>query len=142
MTGSPLGDGVKWVNISSGSYARFKKKPWARDAVKAAFGVLANEENYPLVFHCIGGADRTGCLAMMVQVLCGVDEDEALKDWELTGCYTARLNFTHARTIDHFLSYLAEFPGATPEARMRAFLARCGVTDGQMDSVRRIMMEQ
>ena len=141
MTGSPLGDGVKWVNISSGSYARFRKLPWAREAVKKAFDVLADEANYPLVFHCIGGADRTGCLAMMVEVLCGVDMDEALKDWELTGCYTARLNFVHKKTIDHFVAYLAEFPGDTDEARMCAFLAACGVSEAQMDSVRRIMAE-
>ena len=79
---------------------------------------------------------------MMVQVLCGADEDDALRDWELTGCYTARLNFTHARTIDHFLSYLSEFPGNTAEARMRAFLAHCGVTAAQMDAVRRILLEK
>lgn len=140
MTGSPLGDNVKWVNISFGSYARFKTQPWTREAVKKVFDVLADEANYPLVFHCIGGADRTGCLAMMVEVLCGVDMDEALKDWELTGCYTARLNFVHKKTIDHFVAYLAEFPGDTDEARMRAFLASCGVTEAQMEAVRRIML--
>ena len=142
MTGSPLGADVCWTNVSFGSYARFKSKPWTRDVVKTVFGVLADEANYPLVFHCIGGADRTGCLALMIHVLCGVDEDEALKDWELTGAYTARLNFAHARTIDHFLSYLAEFPGATAEARMRAFLAYCGVTEAQMESVRRILRQE
>ena len=139
MEGSPLGDGARWVNVSFGSYGRFKAKPWAREAVKKAFDVLSDESSCPLVFHCIGGADRTGCLAMMVQVLCGVDEDEALKDWELTGAYTARLNFVHRRTIDRFLSHLAEFPGKTAEARMRAFLAHCGVAEEQMEAVRRIM---
>jgi hypothetical protein len=101
--------------------------------------VLADEANYPLVFHCIGGADRTGCLALMIHVLCGVEEDEALKDWELTGGYTARLNFTHERTIDHFLSYLAEFPGDSAQERMVAFLAACGVSQDQMEAVRKIM---
>jgi len=142
MTGSPLGDGVKWVNISFGSYARLRKQSWTRQAVRKAFDVLADEANYPLVFHCIGGADRTGCLAMMVEVLCGVDMDEALKDWELTGCYTARLNFVHKKTIDHFVDYLAEFPGDTDEARMRAFLASCGVAEAQMEAVRRILRQE
>ena len=139
MTGSPLGEDVNWVKISFGSYARFKKQPWTREAVKKVFAVLADESNYPLVFHCIGGADRTGCLALMIHLLCGVDEDEALKDWELTGGYTARLNFAHERTIDHFLSYLAEFPGGTGQERMRAFLDACGVPRDQMEAVRKIM---
>ena len=139
MTHSPLGEDVNWVKISFGSYARFKKQPWTREAVKKVFAVLADEANYPLVFHCIGGADRTGCLALMIHVLCGVDEDEALKDWELTGGYTARLNFVHERTINNFLSYLAEFPGDTEQERMRAFLVACGVSQEQMESVRKIM---
>ena len=139
MTHSPLGEDVNWVKISFGSYARFKKQPWTREAVKKVFAVLADEANYPLVFHCIGGADRTGCLALMIHVLCGVDEDEALKDWELTGGYTARLNFVHERTIDNFLSYLVEFPGDTEQERMRAFLVACGVSQEQMESVRKIM---
>ena len=141
MEGSPLGKDVKWIRRSFGSYARFKKFPWARNAVKEAFDVLSDEASYPLVFHCIGGADRTGCLAMMVQILCGVDEDEALKDWELTGCYTARLSFAHAKSISLFLSHLAEFPGDTEEMRMRNFLASCGVSNEQMEKVRQIMIE-
>ena len=141
MEYSPLGKDVKWISLPFGSYARFKKFPWAREAVKKAFDVLSDESAYPLVFHCIGGADRTGCLAMMVQILCGVDEDEALKDWELTGCYTARLNFVHSHTISLFLSHLSEFPGDSEEARMRNFLASCGVTAEQMEKVRRIMID-
>ncbi len=139
MTGSPLGDDVRWVNVSFGWYGRFKTLPWTWEAVRKAFDVLADESNYPVVFHCIGGADRTGCLAMMIEVLCGVDEDEAVKDWELTGCNTARFTFTHERGIDQFLSCLSEFPGDTAEQRMRAFLAHCGVSAAQMDSVRRIL---
>ena len=140
MTGSPLGEDVRWIQISFGSYARFKAKPEFRTAVKKVFEVLADEANYPLVFHCIGGADRTGCLALMIEELCGVDEDTALKDWELTGVRTVQLNFVHAKTINHFLSHLAEYPGDIAERRMRAFLADCGVTPAQMESVRRIML--
>ena len=140
MTGSPIGDEVKWVNISFGAYD-FRKKKWTRDAVKAVFSVLSDKKNYPIVFHCIGGADRTGCLAMMIETLCGVDEEDAVKDWELTGASTARANFVHERTINKFLARLSEFPGDTAESRMRAFLTECGVTDAQMDKVRRIMRD-
>jgi len=140
MTGSPLGSDVRWVRISFGSYARFKAKPEFRTAVKEVFDVLADAANYSLVFHCIGGADRTGCLALMIEELCGVDEDTAVADWELTGVQTEQLNFVHEKTLDHFLSHLAEYPGVTAEARMRGFLADCGVTAEQMESVRRILL--
>lgn len=140
MTASPLGPDVRWIRISFGSYGRFKTKVEFRQAVRQVFDVLADETNYPLVFHCIGGADRTGCLALMIHELCGVDENTAIADWELTGTNTEQLNFVHAKTLDLFLSHLAEYPGATAEQRMRNFLADCGVASEQMESVRRIML--
>jgi len=141
MTESPLGKDVRWVQVSFGSYGRFKTRPEFRTAVKTVFDVLADETNYPLVFHCIGGADRTGCLALMIEELCGVDENTANADWELTGVQTAQLNFVHAKTLDLFLAHLAEYPGETAEQRVRGFLADCGVTREQMEAVRRILLK-
>ena len=142
MHGSPLGDAVRWINISSGSYARFDKMEWTRKAVKDCFEVLSDSSRLPLVFHCIGGADRTGCLAYMIQVLCGVDEETALKDWELTGAYTARPTFTHKKMMDYFLGCLETFPGDTAEKRMRSFLSHCGVPESQMESLRQTMLPE
>ena len=111
-----------------------------KQSVRRAFDILSDEARTPLVFHCIGGADRTGCLAFMVQAVCGVGEEDLVKDWELTGCYTARLTFTHEKGIDRFLRMLADYPGDTAESRVRAFLADCGVSDGQVESVRKKLL--
>jgi len=35
-------------------------------------------------FHCEWGADRTGSMAMIIGALCGVSEEDLVKDWELT----------------------------------------------------------
>ena len=142
MKGSPLGPDVRWINVPFGHYVEIERNPKCREAVRQAFCILADERNYPLVFHCIGGADRTGCLALMVEALCGVDEETCLKDWELTGCYTARLNLVHEKTIGPFLDSLAKRPGRTFEERMRVFLAECGVPESQMETVRRIMRSE
>ena len=139
MSASPLGPEVNWVRIPFGHYEVIDTNPTCREAVRKAFALLAEEKSYPLVFHCIGGADRTGCLALMVQALCGVDEETCLKDWELTGCYTARLNLVHEKTIGPFLGLLAKRPGETFERRVRAFLGECGVPEAQMESVRLIL---
>lgn len=37
-----------------------------------------------VLFHCHAGADRTGTLAAILQLLCGASEDEVIHDWELT----------------------------------------------------------
>jgi protein-tyrosine phosphatase len=52
-----------------------------------ALEVIAEPKNYPLVFHCAVGKDRTGMLAAMLLSLLGVGEDEIIKDYALSEPY-------------------------------------------------------
>lgn len=52
--------------------------------LKDIFDCLANENNYPVYFHCVWGADRTGTLAFLINGLLGVEYDDLAKDFELT----------------------------------------------------------
>ena len=140
LAGSPIGPDVVWTNVSFGHYGDIDKTPEFRAAVKAAFDVLADRDARPLVFHCIGGADRTGTLAFLVQGLCGVDEETLVKDWELTGHYTARLDFVHADCIDRLLAALSRYPGVSVRERIEALLRSCGVSDATMESVRAALL--
>ena len=36
---------------------------------------FAEEENYPIYFHCRGGADRTGMIAMLLRAIAGVSDE-------------------------------------------------------------------
>lgn len=53
-------------------------------ALKQAFEILADENNYPVYFHCSAGADRTGTFAYLVNGLLGVSYEDLVKDFELT----------------------------------------------------------
>ena len=52
--------------------------------IKKAFELLANKDNYPIYFHCVSGADRTGTLAYLINGLLGVSYEDLIKDFELT----------------------------------------------------------
>ena len=140
MTGSPIGESVLWKHVSFGHYDAFEKKPQLKAAVKEVFATLADPARRPLVFHCIGGADRTGCLAYFIQALCDVDDDTLVKDWELTCCYTARPTFVHEKGMDRLQAMLSKYPGATTKARVESFLSSCGVTDAEMAAVRAALL--
>lgn len=52
--------------------------------IKRIFDFLADENNYPLFFHCNAGADRTGTLAFLLCGSLGVSLDDLTRDFELT----------------------------------------------------------
>jgi protein-tyrosine phosphatase len=49
-----------------------------------AFQLLAREDAYPAVFHCVTGKDRTGVLAALLLDTLGVDHDTILEDYALS----------------------------------------------------------
>ena len=140
MTESPLGPQIAWEHVPFGHYDEISGSRRREDAVKRAFAILADPERRPLVFHCIGGADRTGTLAFCIQALCDVDDDTLVKDWELTGCYTARSSLVHEDCIDRLQDSLLRHPGADTKERVRSFLRSCGVSDSTMDAVRSALL--
>lgn len=53
------------------------------------FKLLLEDENIPLLFHCMGGKDRTGFAAAMILSALKVPEDVIMQDYLLTNTLTA-----------------------------------------------------
>ena len=141
MTGSPLGEDVRWVHVSSGNYWDMTNALW-KAAFAADFRVFLDRANYPIVFHCIAGADRTGSLACILNALLGVGEDELAKDWEATGFVNEHPKLRHDIRWDPLVRAFDGYPGATLNARIEAYVKDCGFTDGDLARFRAIMMEE
>ena len=140
MSGSPLGKGVRWIHVSSGNYWDMTNAPW-KAAFAADFKVFLDRANYPIAFHCIAGADRTGSLACILNALLGVGEDELAKDWETTGFANEHPKLRHDIRWDPLVRAFDGYPGATFNARIEAYVKDCGFTDGDIARFREIMME-
>ncbi len=82
QTECAFGSDKNYVKISIGQYDSALKSNGTQ--LKQIFEVLADENNYPLYFHCNAGADRTGTIAFLVGGLLGVSESDLTKDFELT----------------------------------------------------------
>lgn len=65
-----------------------------RQALVEALGMIGDESNLPLVFHCTAGKDRTGVLAALVLDILGVRHSVIVEDYVLTA---ARLDLIVAR---------------------------------------------
>jgi hypothetical protein len=100
-------------------------------AFRSAFNLLAEPANYPILYHCRAGTDRTGVLSALVLSLLGVERDTIIADFRLSEQVNlpGRLEAMEA-LLDHIEQaggierYLADL-GVTAEMqqRIRAALA-------------------
>jgi len=142
MTGSPLGPTVAWVHNSSWAYQGLLENG-GKDAFVKSFKIFCDEKNYPIVFHCIAGQDRTGSLAFILDGLLGVDEEELYKDWETSGFWNKDRSFNHRECFDKLVeAFNANFPQLTWREKMEAYVKSAGFTQADIDRFRSNMLEE
>ena len=139
MTGSPLGPEVKWAHVPSASYSGMFGES-GKAAFRKGFALLLDERNYPLAFHCIAGADRTGSLAYVIEALCGVSDEDMLFDWELTALSSSVLQFSHEKRYDRLVAGFMRYPGGCARERVEAYVREQGFTDTDMAHLRRLLL--
>ena len=141
MSCSPLGPDVAWVHVSSSAYGGMGDQ-MGKKAFAKVFRVFLDKKNYPIDFHCIAGADRTGAVGFILNGLLGVAEDDLYKDWETTGFYNRSLDFDHASRFDKLVAVFDKYPGDTVRARVEAYVKELGFTDEDLATFRSIMLEE
>ena len=155
MKQSPLGAGVKLIHHPSSAYAGiFKQKAdnLSSSGMKTMaenFRVFCDEKNYPIYFHCIGGADRTGSLAYVLNGILGVNKHDLDVDWEAT-FYPSLPELekgyngpTYWRREQYFDEGFAKYGDANSSwnERIELYLLDCGVTKEEIAKFRSIMLE-
>ncbi len=73
-------------------------------SLKNIFETLANPASYPVYFHCVAGADRTGTVAYFINGLLGVSYEDMTKDFELTTFSSQGPRYRSGVSGGHFVS--------------------------------------
>lgn len=142
VTESPAGSGIDYLLMPCVAYEAFMKDE-QKPVCRALFEVLADENAYPIYFHCWGGADRTGTLALMLEAVLGLSDADMMRDYELTSLSVwgeRSINGEWFRSLMRELdAYGSKNDGIRDKAL--AFLRSCGVTDELMEKIRINMLE-
>ena len=145
MNESPLGAGVTFIKRSSQCYKKIFT-PEGKKVMAENFRVFCKLENYPIYFHCIGGADRTGSLAYVLNGVLGVDRREMETDWEST--FYPRIPDSSPDPDfwcreSHFNNGFAKYgkEGDSWNRRIELYLLDCGVTKEEIESFKSIILE-
>ncbi|MGB0968628.1 MAG: tyrosine-protein phosphatase [Halocynthiibacter sp.] len=95
--------------------------------------LLTNADNFPMVFHCAGGKDRTGYMAAVTLLILGYTKDDVMRDYLATNVYTyAELE----KLVGHGPASLRPAFGAHPE-QIQAALQAIQDGFGSFESYRR-----
>lgn len=147
-TPSKLGDSVTANRISIQWYAGIFGEGQS-EPLRKAISLFAYEENYPIGYHCAIGRDRTGTVSILLLGLLGVDEDIILKEFmvsknsvsgggDLVSAPTLYNNY--ASLINGIKSRFGD-KSDTFQGQVEAYLLSIGITEGEIDNIRDILLE-
>ena len=143
---SPLGNSVKYQYLPmryGGSNVITSSNN--KESVLAFLNLLADENSYPLVFHCVQGKDRTGALAYAIEALLGVSEDLMKKDYLFTNFAKVGSSITKWSSVDgtgQFPWGIAHSEGTTISQKARNYLKiAVGVSDSTLDKIIELLSE-
>ena len=118
-------------------------KEYQKEYYRDVFKVFADKSNYPIYFHCSGGADRTGTVATLLLALLGVDVGEIIQDYVVTSftpvCHEQGTR--NKQIIKEVLDGLNAFEGDTLQEKTRSYLMYIGVQDYEISEIQSIMLE-
>ena len=78
LAGTELFEGSRMDTSSTGGYSHISRNA---EAVKNFFNFVADENNYPLFYHCKIGTDRTGLCTILLHGLLGVSYEDIYQDY-------------------------------------------------------------
>lgn len=119
------------------------------EPVRQTISAFAYRENYPILYHCAVGRDRTGTTSFLLLGLLGVDKETILKE-HYSSYFSAigsceRDEFReHVMYVQEFFANLSRYApaGATLQEQVEAYLLRVGVTAKEIASIRSILLEK
>ena len=106
--------------------------------IRRLFADLANPAIYPAYIHCAYGQDRTGTMIYLLGALLGMNETDMLTDYNLSGLYHGVVSTDE---MNAFVRRVNELPGDTLAQKVEGYLKSVGVTDGEIQSIRSIFLE-
>ncbi|MBO7361649.1 MAG: tyrosine-protein phosphatase [Clostridia bacterium] len=135
------GDQINYYLCPAIYYDSILNNEDGKKMVKDSFAILADPDNYPLIFHCSIGTDRTGILAFLIEGICGVSYSDMERDY----LFSNFANIGSSRSESKFLAVTSPVrsqKGSNYMEKCMNYLRSIGVTDEQIESVRNILIEK
>ena len=146
-TSSPLGKNVNYYSLPGAYYVKSAanvKDPIYQKNMAETIKIFADEENYPIIFHCAIGRDRTGTLAAILEAFLGASYNDILADYELSffseaGCKDGASDEAMLVQINELYSFLENYGDGNVSENTKKYLLDIGVSPEDLSVIKRIM---
>ena len=145
LTSSPLGKDVNYYsvpmywNLSAG--INYLTDTDSRLQIRKMFELLADEQNYPLIFHCNIGTDRTGLYSFLINALLGVKIDDLYRDY-LFSNFGSIGGSRQPSGLKELIDPVITFEGTTFAQKTENCLLDIGITHEQIAFLRNQLTEK
>ncbi len=141
--------GIKGSVFDDAAYTYENLSRWSEDALNFDTEKLADAFNLVLqtirsgqavYFHCIYGADRTGCFAFLMEGLLGLPVEQLYKDYELTSFSSAGVR--EKTGLDSKLKYIKALKGSTLQEKFYNYWrGAVGIDEADLNDFINIMVD-
>lgn len=141
ITSSPLGEDINYYSCplqwDQGNYLTYNI-----ESVKYFFELASDINNYPLIFHCDIGTDRTGMFSFLINGLLGVAEEDLYRDYLFSNFGKINDSRSLSNIQNNYLKTINNCEGDTLSEKIEnCLLTVAGVPQSQIDAIKEILLE-
>lgn len=107
-------------------------------AIIDLFDIISEPSNYPFIFHCSIGTDRTGMVGFILNALLEVRVEEIYRDY-LFSNFGNIGGSRDTSAIDRYIAIVSTYKGDTLKEQMISYLNHIGVDTSKINSFLEIM---
>ncbi|MCH5163115.1 MAG: tyrosine-protein phosphatase [Clostridiales bacterium] len=140
ITSSPLGDGVTYFVVPLNWEQLINEKA----SIVRMFEILADINNYPLIFHCDIGTDRTGMFAFLINGLMGVAEEDLYRDYLFSNFANIgdKRSLSNITGANGYVTKIKAHKGLLLKDKIRNYLVEVvGVDESDIDAMCEILSD-
>ena len=127
-----------YINIPIPAYKNFLEKT---ECSRQIIDFMADEANYPIYFHCWGGADRTESFVFLLGLLLGMSYEQLIDDYECTSLSVFGPRSRNKEIFKTFVDLIEEMEGADLNEKGYNYFLSCGIEREKLEKIKSIFLE-
>ena len=134
-----------YMNYGSTPYSNLARNS---SRIRQVMNILADEDNYPVFYHCRIGTDRTGITGVMIGGLLGIEFNDIIQDYLFSNFapidgqrYPGKTPDNNGDDIKKYIDEIIALPGDTFQEKAYLALRVIGVPAAQLDAIIDIMTD-